>query len=477
MFYSTIPQTPISPDITVRDATAQGSRNKVVSMEDPGAGTDKWVYVFYIDSDGTLGFNKSTDNGATFGGFVQVDASPTTYIDVAVWYEPWTDGTATDVIHVAGVNTTDQGIRYFQVDTANTDTVSGDVVALADTTVSATLPFPSICMGMDGQLYVACTMTSTAGVHMAWSDDDGATWNDDGLVSQSTDASDIGKLVPAKTDNDIMMFLDEVGGGDTFSVIRWDAIGDSWALSDNSTVSLPVGTNWDVVHEPTNGDSYLIIVSVAGNLTTLAELETYFYDESADTIALKGTRKLYIQLGNANTIGYPSLLYDTNNTSLICMFVWGSAGSNVPQIMTSYDEGALWGDPTRATGTQGPDDYRYTNGSYHIIDESLGGHFSYFNDDLDDVHTTSYIFDRITANVVDNSDVAASGVDVLIFSVDPDNSLSRTFHGRAISDGSGNWAASVLDVGNDNIEIQMIYDEDLANDEVDASHRLAVDSF
>ena len=478
MFYDVLPKTPTDVDtLTVDDVTSFTSRNKTVSIEDPGAGTNVWVYEFYINNSGHLGYKKSTDNGATFGSFQTIDSVPATYVDVAVWFDRWTKGGTGNIIHIVGANTTDQGLRYFQLDTNNSDTISGDLVALTSTTLNSTDANASICISWDGTVYVACTFTTTAGIRMAESSTPTSSWTDRGLVTNSSNSADAGKLVPAKTDDDVMMYMVEFAGTDTFTVARWDAIGHTWSIEDNSTIPVPTGEeDWDVVHDPVDGDSYVVIVSVVGTDSVLSEMQTFFYDESAGTVTLRGTHKINAQTGNSHFVEYPRLALDTNNNTIICAFLWGTAASKAIQMMCSYDGARTFGDPCRIMNGIASDDYRYVSTCYHVIDEAIGFHVSWFNDDLNDLHALGYVADRITGNVKDNSDVNAANVDVLIFSVSPDNSFNRTYQGRAISDASGNWSASIIDLDDSNVEIQVIYDEDLANDEVDVSHRVAVDS-
>lgn len=481
MYFGTLPKAQVDVDTTTAaDVTTQNSFNTVVSMEDPGVGTGKWVYVFYINSSGQLGFKKSADNGATYGTYQVVDAAPTTYTAVAVWYDRWTDisDQTGNLIHVIGANSTDQGLRYFTIDTDNTDTVGGDTVALSDTTIE-TDPFPSICVSFDGTIYVAATFTTTVGIQMADSAD-GSSWNDRGVVLGGSHITGDGKLFPAKTDNDVMMLFRNVSASpDEMNVIRWDAVGNSWALTDDSTIT-QTGTiqgTFDVIHEPTNGDAYIVKSNITGTPTTLGEIDFYFYDESADTVTALGTKKLTAVGTAGNSNAYPRLALDVNNNTLVCAFMWGPAvTTTAPAIMTSFDGGVTFGDPL-AIVRQGQDDFRWPSQGYHIIDEALGTHIVYLNDDLDDVHSVSYVLDRITGNVVDNSDVAAPSVDCLIFAIDPGDDMSRVYLGRAISDASGDWTASIFVPDESNVEIQVIYDENLANDEVDVSHRLAVDSF
>jgi hypothetical protein len=80
----------ITIDANTYDITHNSGIHRVVSMEDPGAGTDKWVYVFYVNSSQQVGYKKSTDNGATFGSFQNIDADLSTYTTVSVWYDRWT---------------------------------------------------------------------------------------------------------------------------------------------------------------------------------------------------------------------------------------------------------------------------------------------------------------------------------------------------------------------------------------------------
>ena len=470
-------------DTSAYDVTFQTGFKRVASLKDPDSSAI-WVYDFYIESGRTLVYRKSIDGGATYAAATTIDGAITTYSDVSVWFQRWTDSSdqTSNLIHIVASNTGNNELRYFQLDTDDTDAIapSGGVSALSDTTITAD-PMSSVCVGYDGKVYVCGAFSSTLGIQMASAASPSAaltTWADRGVVTGADGTDDRGVVVPVLTDNDVCVFFIDVSGTETLEVSRWDAVGE--VNFSNSTLITDTDLDTDafsVVHDPDNGDVYIVVMTQeATSGGTPAIFTVHLYDESAGTSSLLGDHTVF-ENNSSGYSGSPELALDTSNKTLFLFNTVGhSAALAIPAVKMSYDLGVSWGSNHRLTTNIG-DDLRFLSSSYHLIVEANGLHLTWQNDDTQTVHSVSYVMDRIGANVVDNGGTAASGVDAYVFLVHPTSGFERYYMGRAITDGSGDWAATILDIDNDNIEVQVLYDEDLANDEVDASHRLAVDSF
>jgi hypothetical protein len=472
---------PIVIEATPNDVTAQYGFRTVVNMVDP-SGTEEWIYTFYINSSGQLGFKKTVDG--TLGSFVIIDAAPTTYTGVAVWWEQWTNDQApyatSDIIHIIGANSTDQGLRYFQMDTDDSDAISGETLALSDTTIFTT-PLPSICQSTDGTIYVTANFSNTTGIQMANSPT-GVTWTDRGVIATSVSV-DRGFLLPVKTGNDVVIvWIDTSGSSDTAIYNRWDAATDTF--DGNTTIKSATGVQTTAlcgVHDPVSGDLYILIRTILSDTTpaTSGEYECYHYDESAETMTLQNTFKYNdTNSGDINGLINFSMCMDTSNNSLIVAMAMGNnATLNNLGVMFSYDLGVSFSDPQRIDGKV-PDDYVNVCLPHHMADAALGLHIMYCDDDDNDILMFSIPVTACSSTCTDDSDVAVSGASVKVFIVDPGSGSHRMYYmGRAITNGSGIWGATVMDLEGDDLEVQVIYDEDLTNDEVDASHRRALSAF
>src|SRR4029450_433324 len=99
----------VSIDASVSTSTARGMRSVVFTTASIG-------YWFYIDSNGTFSYSKTSDGGATWGAAVAISAQ-TTDIAFDVWFDKWTPGDSGTLIHTWCFDTGVDDIRYRTLDT------------------------------------------------------------------------------------------------------------------------------------------------------------------------------------------------------------------------------------------------------------------------------------------------------------------------------------------------------------------------
>ncbi len=91
--------------------------------------SDQVGYKFFVDAPGYCVYRKTSDGGATWSSTTTVDAQ-TDCLQVSVWYDKWTPGSASTSIHIATLDGSSDDIWYNRLDT------NGDSLLLGTTPVS-----------------------------------------------------------------------------------------------------------------------------------------------------------------------------------------------------------------------------------------------------------------------------------------------------------------------------------------------------
>ena len=120
--------------------------------------TESIGYAFYVDSNGTCVYSKTTDGGDNWGSAVTVDGQ-SDCIRPAVWYDRWTPGDNTgDLIYVATIDRGTDDIYYTELDTSD-DSQSTTINISQGSGYTGTLGnganLVSITKTTDGDLYAA----------------------------------------------------------------------------------------------------------------------------------------------------------------------------------------------------------------------------------------------------------------------------------------------------------------------------------
>ena len=162
----------VSIDSSVSTSSARGFRAVVFTTASIG-------YWFYIDSDGTFGYSKTSDGGASWGVQVEI-AAATTHLAYDVWFDQWTPGDSGTLIHTCYFNTTNDDVFYRTLDT-NGDGLGTQrtVFAGASATLTNARPFCSVTKTTSGYLYVAFDLDAGAEKGLCRSTDAGVNWSAD----------------------------------------------------------------------------------------------------------------------------------------------------------------------------------------------------------------------------------------------------------------------------------------------------------
>jgi hypothetical protein len=218
-------------------------------------------YAFYVDSDGTCAYSKTTDGGINWGGAVTVD-SQTDCIRIAVWYDRWTPGDSGTVIHISTMDSSD--LYYTSLNTA-TDTLTTTLNATdinQDNSFTINLNLHSITKGTDGDLYMgAQDDLDSYVIKCSASCDALENW-----VEAGTNPFDLAKdwliLMPL-AGGDIMAIRSDISAGDIQSKIYTDSNGN-WAEGPwiDIDTDAPVDTSYDAPFGATlnrsNNNIYLV---------------------------------------------------------------------------------------------------------------------------------------------------------------------------------------------------------------------------
>ena len=330
----------------------QKSGNNVVCTS-----TDN-CYVFYINSDQDVEYQKSTDGGTTWPG-TSTEIHSGTWVGLAVWYDQWTPGNSGTLVHLAYFSTSDD-LVYSVFDTSGDSIVSTNTI-IAVTGAQGTLTNNNdvaITRGTDGDLYIGTVDAQAASapasfVHKCasscatdsswvsagsnpWTQTGDALRNEHDLVLlplSDTAAHDTG---------DIMLVSLDIAD-DTVEYSVYDDSADSWSsdftdigsATDNATYRHTLSGTVD----PTTGDLYVSAVHNAGTADT-SEIRAWTYSDG------------WTQLTDPwpDTTDSTSIILDssigvdgeTGNLYITYLRADSSATANDAYYAVSTDSGSSW---------------------------------------------------------------------------------------------------------------------------------------
>ena len=306
---------------------------------------DQVGYAFFVDSDYTVGYSTTTNGGLTWGAKVAL-SSITNAKNITVWYDRWTPGNAGALIHVIYLDGTSGDVYYNNVDTNNSNSQKGEVVAIDRSTSghSAYTDTISISMATDGDIYVAATSSiASSQAVVNYSQNTGTSWSATSDEGMDNEVFDYVMLMPL-ADADILLLRWDTSantidskeyedGADTwdssFLSVDTNAIEDPNALGDD-----PLTQTWAATINPDTYDIYLAYVNGAGSTT--AELETAAYYASywtSKTSLLSATDSI---MGTAIGI-------NRNSKYIYVAYLRGSVNaSNNAYYMVSEDYMSSW---------------------------------------------------------------------------------------------------------------------------------------
>lgn len=262
---------------------------------------DQTGYKFFVDAPGYCVYRKTTDGGETWSATTTVD-SQTDCLEVTVWYDKWTPGSASSSIHIATMDSGNDDVWYNRLDT------DGDTLLLGSTPVSTFTGsgqggtslasgenFTSITRGTDGTLYVISNDGSgtrdSAILECTVSCQTNTNWTERTFMPLD-DASDQNLLVPL-TDGDIMQIQRDINLDDIRARI-WDdsaGTGTAWTVIDSSATE---NTTYDhglaaAVSSTTPGVVYIAYSASVATLGTDDQVRTARYNGTSWTNTANAT--------------------------------------------------------------------------------------------------------------------------------------------------------------------------------------------
>ncbi len=146
-------QTTVDSDAAINGTSHLQSGSQTVFID------DQTGYKFFRDALGYCVYRKTTNAGASWTGTTTVD-SQTDCVQITVWYDKWTPGSASSSIHIATLDTTSDIVWYNRLDTTNDNLLLGGspVNAAVNSGQTGTITEGgntiSITRGTDGTIYI-----------------------------------------------------------------------------------------------------------------------------------------------------------------------------------------------------------------------------------------------------------------------------------------------------------------------------------
>jgi len=258
----------ISIDASIGNMTGHGMRSVVFTSASVG-------YWFYFDGDGTFGYSKTTDGGASWGAQVEIDAD-TTGLAYDVWFDQWTPGDSGTLIHLVWFDSTADDVYWRSLDTATDTLGTRRVVFAGGSALNGRGNFASVAKSRSGYLYCAFDIDAGAEKGLYRSTDSGTTWGvlgDGTFVEASLDKC---MLYPASNtgDNNDIWAVYQDASADELTLKMWDS---SAAGAVESAVIMPQvedtvnlqgeGFSASVRHS----DGHLIVAGVSERDTATAD--------------------------------------------------------------------------------------------------------------------------------------------------------------------------------------------------------------
>lgn len=340
----------VSVDATISTATARGMRSVVFT-------TDQIGYVFYVDSDGTFGYTKSTDGGATWGAQVELNAA-TTNVAFDVWFDQWTPGDSGTLIHIWNFDVTNDAIRYRTLNT------TGDVL-------SSTTNIVVLASAVAGRgAFVSGTKARSGFLYCAYDIDAGA---ERGFVRGSPAWANVApNLVEATLDTCKLFPASGTGDNNDCWALYYDvsALALTLKLWDNSAFAEVESSTIGVAHTDgatdltgqfgydaavRHSDGHLIVAALSGRDVAASTHQVF---DITDTSTI--TTKTAIEASTDDHY-YPQVCIDQSTNAIYVAYVGKRDGTEVLDTTVkvyytkSTDGGATWtaGDTAYMEGAAG----------------------------------------------------------------------------------------------------------------------------
>jgi hypothetical protein len=333
----------VSIDATVSTSTARGMRSVVFTTALIG-------YWFYIDSDGSFKYSKTTDGGATWGAATSTGTSTLTNIAFDVWYDRWTPGDAGTLIHYWVFDSTNDVVGYWNLQTTNDTNSSFVNVFTGASAVAGRGAFVSGTKTRSGYLYCAYDIDAGAEKGLHRSTNAGVSWSaslSSTFVGATIDQCLLFPATGSGDDND-MVSLMQIAASDIIKIRNWDS--SAATFTDNATTIPMIENTTDLTGQMgfsgsvRNSDGHIILVACNDRDTVTADMVVW--DITPD-LATAPVHKTDIT-ANIDDNYNPAVFIDQNTNRIYVAYNGKKDGSEVIGTTTkiyyvySDDSGSTW---------------------------------------------------------------------------------------------------------------------------------------
>jgi hypothetical protein len=312
--------------------------------------SDQVGYKFFRDAPGYCVYRKTTDGGSTWSATTTVD-SQADCIQIQVWYDKWTPGSASSSIHIVTLDTGNDDVWYNRLDT------NGDTLLLGSSPVST---FTGSAQGgtsiVEGENFTSITRATNGTIYVV--SNDGTNVRDSAVLECTTscnlasnwtettplpldDASDQNILVPLTSGN-IMIIQRDFSADDIRSRV-WNDGSSSWdgawtTIDANATEN----TTYDVamsaaVSSTTPGFVYLAYLANVSALGTDDQVRTARFNgtswatsSNATSSTARGLTEVALSIDSANDDVYVAYSARTTpGTANTANLFWRKATSSM----------------------------------------------------------------------------------------------------------------------------------------------------
>lgn len=308
--------------------------------------TTSAIYIIYVDefTNDTL-YIKSVDGGRSYATPVTVRTG--TVINVSVWYDRWS-GIASDLIHVAQVDSNTDDVYYRTINTANNDALSTETTIVLGSTTGASAHLSItrtrggnvLCKaGIDGDTEGGFFKLLNANVP-------NGAWEAALTINEALAANDKMILMPgfALDNNDAIGIFWDASAAE-ISMQLYDDSANTWSETSIATsmTDLALSTassNFSAAVDLTN--SRVVLVAWTATDTANADLRCWTVTEGAITEVTN------VVLNSTDDQGLCAISIDTANDDWYVVYGGKSDGSETfktalrPYYKVSTDNGTTW---------------------------------------------------------------------------------------------------------------------------------------
>jgi hypothetical protein len=299
------------------------------------------AYIVYVNGSKALVYQKTTDGGNTWAAAVSINTG--TIQHGSIWYDKWTPGLSTGLIHCAYLDSGSGNVLYRSINTASGDALSSETTVYAGSATGTSHNplnnWVDITRARGGYLYVVFWNNTAGQTGFYQSTNTGASWNSK-LGCAAGNALDPTLLLPGNESNTNDIWAIYFNNTAAYSLILkvYNSTGNSWTSTNIATgladwAHLDLPRSFDAMMR--HSDNHAIVFMTNSYLTGTGQVWDI---ANSSTI----TAKANPYTAQANTF-CSRLLINQRNNDIYAVDSYGTGGSSIrPQYRVSSDGGASW---------------------------------------------------------------------------------------------------------------------------------------